>query len=123
MKSLANSEGLVKEETQEWLKELPDLLSESSILSRLTLSPGCTAGTYGCRFILLVAEKNVQVALHSIDEYYMAVHPELRESQERADQDRCPACGHHVGKDAKECSDGGLVLIIIDEAWQDYTLK
>ncbi len=105
----------IKEETQEWIKELADMLSENGIPSRLTLAPGCSAGTCGCKFRLLVTKEDVQTALDRIDKYYMTVHPELRESQEWADQDRCPACGHHVGKDAKECSDCGL-LLIIDEA-------
>ena len=105
----------VKEGDQDWIKELADMLTENGIASGMTLAPGCSAGTCGCRFILLVAEKDVQEALANIDEYYMAVHPELRESKEWADQDRCPACGHHVGKDAKECPDCGL-LLIIDEA-------
>jgi len=105
----------IKEETQEWIKELADMLSENGIPSRLKLAPGCSAGTCGCKFHLLVAKVDVQAALDRIDEYYMEVHPELRESQEWAEQDRCPACGHHVGKDAKECSDCGL-LLIIDEA-------
>ncbi len=105
----------IKEDTQDWIKELADMLSENGIPSRLMLAPGCSAGTCGCKFRLLVAKDDIQVALDRIDEYYMTVHPELRESQEWADQDRCPACGHHVGKDAKECSDCGL-LLIIDEA-------
>ena len=105
----------IKEETQEWIKELADMLSEKGIPSGITLAPGCSAGTCGCKFHLMVAKENVQEALANIDEYYMITHPELRESQEWAEQDRCPACGHHVGKDAKECSDCGL-LLIIDEA-------
>ena len=105
----------IREDTQELIKELSDMLSENDIPSGITLAPGCSAGTCGCRFILLVSRENAQDALDSIDEYYMTVHPELRESKEWADQDRCPACGHHVGKDAKECSDCGL-LLIIDEA-------
>ncbi len=102
----------IKEETQEWIKELADMLSEKGIPSGITLVPGCSAGTCGCKFHLMVAKENVQEALANIDEYYMITHPELRESREWADQDRCPACGHHVGKDAKECSDCGLLLII-----------
>jgi len=106
----------VKEGDQDWMKELADMLTENGIASGMTLAPGCSAGTCGCRFILLVAEKDVKDAHDHIDdhidEYYMTVHPELRESQEWADQDRCPACGHEVGKDAKECPDCGLLLII-----------
>ena len=102
----------VKEGDQDWMKELADMLTENGIPAGMTLAPGCSAGTCGCKFIVLVAEKDVRVAHGYIEEYYMTVHPELRESQEWADQDKCPACGHDVGKDAKECPDCGLLLII-----------
>ena len=102
----------VKEGDQDWMKELADMLTENGIPTGMTLAPGCSAGTCGCRFIVLVAEKDVQTAHDYIEEYYMTVHPELRESQEWADQDKCPACGHDVGKDARECPDCGLLLII-----------
>ena len=100
----------VKEGDQDWIKELADMLTENGIGAGVTLAPGCTAGTCGCRFILLVAEKDVEIAQDHIDEYYRTMHPEHRESEEWAEQDRCPACGHDVGKDAKECPDCGLVL-------------
>ncbi len=102
----------IKEEGQEWTRKLASMLSEKGIPSRITLAPGCSTGTCGCRFILLVAKNDVEAALDSIDEYYMELHPEIRESNEWAAEDRCPACGHHVGKDARECSDCGLLLII-----------
>lgn len=102
----------VKEGDQDWMKELADMLTGKGIPAGMTLAPGCSAGTCGCRFIILVAEKDVQAAHDNIEEYYMAIHPELRESQEWADQDKCPACGHDVGQDAKECPDCGLLLII-----------
>ncbi len=81
----------VKEGDQDWIKELADMLTENGIASGVTLAPGCSAGTCSCRFILLVAAKDVQAAHTNIDEYYMTVHPELRESKEWDDQDRCPA--------------------------------
>ena len=101
----------IKEDMTEWIQELSKMLFENDIPSRIALAPGCSAGTCGCRYILLVNEKDVRVALESIEEHYMELHPEIRESNEWVDQGRCPACGHHVGKDAKECSDCGLVLI------------
>jgi hypothetical protein len=103
---------VIKEETQEWIQKLSHMLSTKDITSRITLAPGCGAGTCGCTFLLLVAKKDVQAALASIEEYYMELHPEIKESQEWADQGRCPACGHHVGTDARECSNCGLRLII-----------
>ncbi len=102
----------VKEGDQDWIKELADMLTGNGIVSGITIAPGCSAGTCGCRFILLVAEKDVEAASDHIDEHYVTMHPEHRESEEWADQDRCPACGHDVGKDAKECPDCGLLLII-----------
>ncbi len=102
----------IKEDTQDWTKELADMLTEKGIPSLLTLAPGCSAGTCGCKFHLMVAKENVQDALKNVDEYYIITHPELQESKELEDQDRCPACGYDVGKDAKECSDCGLLLII-----------
>jgi len=104
----------IKEDTQDWTKELADMLTEMGVPTLLKLAPGCSAGTCGCKFQIMVARENVQDALAHIDEHYMITHPELRVSKEWADQDRCPACGHHVGKDAKECPDCGLLLIIED---------
>ncbi len=106
---------VIKEEAQEWVQKLSDMLSGNNIPSRIALAPGCSAGSCGCTFLLLVAQNDVQTALVNIEEYYMELHPEIRESQEWVDQGRCPACGHHVGTDAKECSDCGLLLIIEEE--------
>lgn len=103
---------VIKEEGQEWIRELSHMLSEEGISSRIALAPGCSAGQCGCQFHLLVNKKDVQAAIVSIDEYYMELHPEIRESQEWADQGRCPACGHHVGTDTTECPDCGLQFII-----------
>jgi rRNA maturation endonuclease Nob1 len=103
---------VINEEKQEWVQKLSNVLSENDIPSRIALAPGCSAGQCGCTFLLLVTKNDVQAALDSIDGYYMKLHPEIRESKEWADQDRCPACGHHVGTDARECPDCGLRLII-----------
>lgn len=103
---------LVKDDTTDWIQELADMLTENNIPLRVTLAPGCSAGQCGCRHLLHVAKEDAQTALVCIEEYYMTLHPEIRESQEWADQGRCPACGHHAGADAKECPDCGLLLII-----------
>ncbi|MCP5003354.1 MAG: hypothetical protein GY941_05290 [Planctomycetes bacterium] len=103
---------VIREDTQDWTTELADMLTEKEIPTLLTLAPGCSAGSCGCKFHLMVTRENVQEALENIDEYYLITHPELRVSKEWEDQDRCPACGHHVGKNAKECPDCGLLLIV-----------
>ncbi len=117
MKTPSSEENLeewvvIREDTQDWTKELADMLTEKGVPTLLKLAPGCSAGTCGCKFQLMVPKENLQEALENVDEYYIITHPELKESKEWEDQDRCPACGHHVGKDAMECPDCGLLLII-----------
>ncbi|MDR4509284.1 MAG: hypothetical protein MRJ65_13835 [Candidatus Brocadiaceae bacterium] len=103
---------VIKEDMKDWIQELSHMLSENDICSRITLAPGCNTGKCGSKFILLVTKKDVHAALAHIEEYYMELHPEIRESQEWVAQGRCPACGCHVGADARECSDCGLLFII-----------
>lgn len=103
---------VIKEDMREWIKELSHMLNEKDISSRISLASGCSPGTCGSTFLLLVAKKNVQEALANIEEYYISLHPEIGKSQEWVAQGRCPACGHHVGMNPKECSDCGLPLII-----------
>lgn len=103
---------VIKEDLQEWIKELSHMLQEKGIPSRIALSPGCSAGKCSSTYLLQVTKENIQIALGNIEEYYMILHPEIRESQKWVAQGRCPACGHYVGTDARECSDCGLILII-----------
>ncbi len=103
---------VIKEDLQDWIKELSHMLQEKGIPSRISLTPGCSAGKCGSTYLLLVTQEKVQIALDTIEEYYMVLHPEIRESQEWVAQGRCPACGHHTGADARECPDCGLMLII-----------
>lgn len=102
----------IKEEKQDWVQELFHMLARKGIESRIEVAPGCGAGSCGCKFHLLVTKINVPTALTAIDEYFAILHPEIIESQEWAEQDKCPACGHDSGKDAKVCPDCGLKLII-----------
>ena len=37
----------IKEDTQDWTKELADMLAEKGIPTLLKLAPGCSAGTCG----------------------------------------------------------------------------
>ncbi len=102
----------VKEDSQSLIKELSDMLLERGVESRIALAPGCQAGTCSCRFHLLVHKNDSQAALENIDEYYMELHPEMRDSHEWAAQDKCPACGFDVEENAKECADCGITLIV-----------
>ena len=105
----------IREEEQGWIQELSHMLLKEGIHSNITLAPGCSAGSCGCKFRLLVEKKDVKLAISKIDEYYIKLHPELEESEEWASQGKCPACGHQLNDDAKECSDCGLTLIFEEE--------
>ncbi|MGR3178904.1 MAG: hypothetical protein ACUZ8E_12700 [Candidatus Anammoxibacter sp.] len=102
---------VIKEESKEWIRELSNMLYENGISSRIDVANGCDVGSCGCKFVLLVEKKDAETALAGIEEYYMLLHPEFKQSQEWVDQDKCPACGFSVGADAKECSDCGLTLL------------
>ncbi len=103
---------VIREEAQDWVQELSMMLTEKGIESSIMLAPGCKSGTCGCKFQLLVAKDDVKNAVASIDEYYIILHPEIKESEEWAAEDKCPACGFDAGAEAKECPDCGLLLII-----------
>lgn len=45
------------------------------------------------------------------EEYYMKIHPEIRDSKELMKQGKCPACGYSISPDAVECPDCGLPFI------------
>ncbi|MGR3318120.1 MAG: hypothetical protein ACUZ8O_06530 [Candidatus Anammoxibacter sp.] len=102
---------VIKEGSKEWIRELSNMLSEKSFPSRIDVANRCDVGSCGCKFVLLVEEKDAEVALAGIEEYYVLQHPEFKQSQDWVEQNKCPACGFDVGADAKECSDCGLTLI------------
>lgn len=102
---------VIKEEAKDWVQELSTMLSENGIHSRIDVASGCDVGSCACRFALLVAESDVASALACVDEYYILLHPEIKQSQEWVDQDKCPACGFGIGADVRECPDCGLVFI------------
>jgi len=101
----------IKEDSQELIRELAHMLTEKGFKASVTVAQGCKAGTCGCKFLLLVLAKDSQAALQCLDEYYMELHPEMKETQEWMDQGKCPACGFDVGEKDKECSDCGLTLL------------
>jgi hypothetical protein len=57
-------------------------------------------------------------AQERIEEYFRELHPELRDSHELAKQGKCPACGSTVVAGETECSDCGLMLVVIEEEKQ-----
>lgn len=102
---------VLKEDRKEVIQELTPLLFELGIPSKMILSPGCKAGACSAKCVLLVMKKNARAAHTSIEEYYMKKYPEIKVSQEWEAEGKCPACGYHIGANAKECPDCGLVLL------------
>ena len=101
----------IKEDSQQLIKELAQMLSERGFNANVTVAQGCKAGTCGCKFLLLVPINESQEALKCLDEHYLMLHPEMKETEEWMDQGKCPACGYDVKEKDKECSDCGLTLL------------
>lgn len=101
----------IREEGKEGIRELSDLLSRNGISSKIALAPGCSTGKRGCRYLLLVAKRDVHDAHDCIEEFHTQKYPEIKTSQEWELQGKCPACGYSVSPDTKECPDCCLLLI------------
>jgi hypothetical protein len=112
-KAIENSV-VVREGDLKWMGELYNVLINAGIPCTVTSDAGCKKG---CRpkCMLIVSKDDFERAQESIAEYYMEIHPELRASNELISQGRCPACGSPVGTGDKECSDCGLMLVIVEE--------
>ena len=103
---------IIREDSPDLIKDLSGMLSEKGIPSQMTIAPGCSTGSCSCRYILLVPAQFVQKSMADIEEYFMILHPEIREAHQRMEQGKCPACGSDVKPDDKECPDCGLMLIV-----------
>ena len=98
-----------------WLRELSNVLIDSGIPCTITSDSGCNTYRCGDKLRLVVAAEDFERAQERIEEYFRELHPELRDSHELAKQGKCPACGSTVGADDNECSDCGLMLVVIEE--------
>lgn len=94
------------------LRELSGVLTSSGIQSSIVPGP---QGMCSTDKALVVRAEEADKAVEIVGEYWKRVHPELAQALEDSDAGLCPACGHNVGKDAKECSDCGLMLIMEDQ--------
>lgn len=106
---------VVREGELEWMEELSSVLINSGIPAAVHADSGCSKGCCGNTCNLIVSAKNREKAVERIDEYYMELHPEIRASNELADQGKCPACASPVSANATECPDCGLILVIVEE--------
>jgi len=109
------SEVIVREGEKEWIQELHHVLLESGISCRVSLDTGCASGTCETTHHLIVTKEDAAAAAIRIEDYYREMHPEISESETLAAEGKCPACGHPVGHDAKQCPDCELILLLEDE--------
>ena len=102
-----------------WLRELYNVLIDAGIPCAVTSESGCNTYRCGEKLRLVVAAEDFAKAHERIEEYFRELHPELQASHELAKQGKCPACGSPVGADDTECSDCGLMLVVIEEEKQE----
>lgn len=101
----------LREGDGKWIKELHRVLKKDGIKSFVSLSPDCKPGACKQICLIFVARDKAELAEESIQKHAKSINPDLGE-MEKVDEDVCPACGHHTGKDALECSDCGLSLAV-----------
>ncbi|MEJ2696279.1 MAG: zinc ribbon domain-containing protein [Candidatus Sulfobium sp.] len=102
----------VREGDLKWMGELHGVLIDSGIPCTVRSDAGCTKSCCGDKCRLVVSPQDVDRAQERIERYFMEMHPEIRASNELANQGRCPACGSPVSAGDTECPDCGLMLVI-----------
>jgi hypothetical protein len=106
---------VVREGDLKWLGELYHVLIASGIGCSVQAEACCKKSCRNDNYRLLVESANHERALERIEEYFAEMHPEIRASRELINEGKCPACGSPVGRDARDCRDCGLPLLIIEE--------
>lgn len=104
----------VKEGDLNWIDELYNVLINASIPCVIHADTCCKKGCSGNPYRLLVSASDAEKAVVLIEEHYVKVYPEFRESRERISEGKCPACSSPVNPDSVECPDCGLTLTIIE---------
>jgi hypothetical protein len=117
-KAIENS-AVVREGDLKWLGELYNVLIDAGIPCTVTSDAGCNKGHCRDKFRLVVSTEDLERAQERVAEYFRELHPELRASHELDNQGKCPACGSPVGSGDNECSDCGLILVVIEEENQE----
>lgn len=106
---------VVREGASGWIREIFVVLIKADIPCAISKEDGCGKGCCGDTKFLLVSEKDREKAHEKIEEYCMEKYPELKAANEMISKGNCPACGSPVEKDAVECPDCGLLLLIIEK--------
>ena len=92
------------------LGELSRMLDGLEIPSEIVKPEGAGQGCGSGTLMLIVSAPLAEAAKQAIDEYWLKVHPELKDAHEREASDQCPACGAQVSATEAACSDCGLNL-------------
>ena len=98
-----------------WMSELRTVLLDAGIPCSLHSDAGCRKGCCGDTVQLKVSPQDLERSQKAIEEYLMELDPDLRMVKEMLGKGKCPACGSSIGRDARECQDCGLPLIIVGE--------
>ncbi len=106
---------VVREGELDWMSELREALIDAGIPAEVRSEDDCGKGCCGSACRLVVSPEDLEKAQARVEEYFMEVNPELRESNELMKEGKCPACGSPVGAGARECPDCGLPLVIVEE--------
>jgi len=100
-----------------WMSELRTVLLDAGIPCSLHSDAGCRKGCCGDTVQLKVSPQDLERSQKAIEEYLMELDPDLRMVKEMLGKGKCPACGSSIGRDARECQDCGLPLIIFVDPW------
>jgi len=115
MEQAVENAAVVREGDLKWLGELYNVLIDAGIPCTVISDAGCNKGCCGDKCRLIVSKEDLEKAEERVAEYYRKIHPELQASHELTSQGKCPACGSPVDANDTECSDCGLMLVIIGE--------
>jgi hypothetical protein len=106
---------VVRKGDLKWLAELHNILIDAGIPCEIISDAACNKSCCGDKCRLIVSTEDLARAQERIEEYFMEIHPEIRDSNELSNQGKCPACGSPVGNNDNKCSDCGLMFVVIEE--------
>ena len=110
---------VVRKGDLKWLGELRTILIDTGIPCAIISDAACNKSCCGNTCQLIVSTEDLERAQERIEEYFMEMHPEIRTSKELINQGKCPACGSPVSDGDNQCSDCGLMFVVIQEENQE----
>ncbi|MBI4651391.1 hypothetical protein HY745_08940 [Candidatus Desantisbacteria bacterium] len=81
---------IIRKGELDWIKVLSNILDNENIPCIILPESECNKGCCGNTYLLAVSEKDAERAIEVIEEYYMKIHPEIRNSKEFMKQGKCP---------------------------------